>query len=78
MKLSQGDNPGSHYCGGCRAWLCRCGRATKEERERLKVLKEKKEIGESERKDRQKELDDMGSEEKVSVERVEKREWDEY
>lgn len=42
------------------------------------MLKEKKEIGESERKDRQKELDDMGSEEKVSVERVEKREWDEY
>ena len=64
MKLSQGDNPTS-YCSGCRAWLCRCGRATKEDRERLKVLKEKKEIEESERKDRQKELDDMGSEEKV-------------
>ena len=69
MKLSQGDNPTS-YCSGCRAWLCRCGRATKEDRERLKVLKEKKEIEESERKDRQKELDDMGSEEKVRYTQV--------
>ncbi|GMI01827.1 hypothetical protein TrST_g10429 [Triparma strigata] len=70
MKLSQGDNPTS-YCSGCRAWLCRCGRATKEDRERLKVLKEKKEIEESERKDRQKELDDMGSEEKLTWDALE-------
>jgi predicted RNA polymerase sigma factor len=56
MKLSQGDNPGNHYCAGCRAWMCRCGRRSKEDRERIKAMKEKRELEESERKDRQKEV----------------------
>ena len=40
-------------------------------RERLRILREKFEIEESERKERQRELDDMGSEEKLSWDAVE-------
>jgi hypothetical protein len=72
MKLSKGDNPArNNRCAGCMAVLCRCGRKTKEERERLKVLREQHELEETERKDRQKELDDMQSEEKLTWDALE-------
>ncbi len=72
MDITGTDGQKGGYCKKCcSSAFCRCGRKTKEERERIKVLREKKDIEENERRDRQKELDDMASEEKLSWDALE-------
>ena len=58
------------FCKRCARVLCMC-RKTPEERERIRILREKAELLDAERKSRFRELDEMGSEEKLTWDALE-------